>query len=212
MADDKTPAKGSGGSAIGNELGSIPMEHLIAAPLAASIKAQKQLGHEMVSFINMLAYGEEGTPKTKGATPKDILSLPMKLERPVTGDDGQISVHSLTVAPPVLGLVPIPALLIDSVDINFSMEIHTVDTAKSSSSAEVEAKAKAEANGIFYSGSLEVTGKMSAQRENTRSTDKTAKYDVTVRATQQPPTEGMSKLMDLLASTVEPIKLEKSKP
>lgn len=202
----KSPAKSSG-SEISNELSSLPMEHLIAAPLTASIKAQKMLGHEMINFVNMLAYGTQGT--TGNAGNKQILTLPMDIERPVTHDDGTITTAKVSVAPPVLGLVPIPALLIDSVDINFSMEIHTVDTSKSNSAAEIEAKAKAEANGLFYSGSLEVTGKMSTQRENTRTTDKTAKYDVTVRASQQEPTEGMAKLMDLLATTVEPISVSR---
>ena len=203
----KTPAKRQG-SAVTNELASLPMEHLIAAPLAASIKAQRQLGHEMINFVNMLAYGTEGA--TGQAGNKTILTLPMDIERPVTKDDGSITTSKVTVAPPVLGLVPIPALLIDSVDINFSMEIHTVDASKSNTAAEASATAKAEGGGIFYSGSLEVSGKMSTQRENTRSTDKTAKYDVTVHASQQEPTEGMSKLMDLLASTVEPIAVSKA--
>jgi hypothetical protein len=183
------------------------MEHLIAAPLAASIKAQRMLGDEMIGFINKLAYGSDQNTGNAGDQP--ILKLPMELERPVTHDDGSISVNKITVAPPVLGLVPVPALLIESVDITFSMEIHTVDTAKSSSTAEGSAKATAEAKGLFYKGSLEVSGKASTQRENTRSTDKTAKYDVTVHAAQQEPTEGMAKLMDLLASTVEPISVSK---
>lgn len=191
------------GSGISAELSSIPMEHLISAPLTASIKAQRQLGVEMINFVNMLAYGTEGT--TGNAGNQEIMTLPMSLERPVTHDDGAISSNTVTVAPPILGLVPVPALLIESVDINFSMEIHTVDASKSSSSKEVGGKAAASGGFGPYKASVEVTGKMSSQRENTRSTDKTAKYDVTVHAAHQPPTEGMSKLMDLLASTVEPI-------
>jgi hypothetical protein len=209
MADETPPKTDSaeGGAPISRELAGLPMEHLIAAPLAASIKAQRMLGEEMIGFVNRLAYGTEGT--TGNAGDKPVLKLPMQLERPVTKDDGTISVSKINVAPPVLGLVPIPALLIDSVDITFSMEIHTLDGSKTNSEEAIEAKAKAEANGLFYSGSLEVTGKASTQRENTRSTDKTAKYDVTVHAAQQEPTEGMAKLMDLLASTVEPISVSK---
>lgn len=203
MADDKK----TNSSPISNELKSIPMEFLIAAPLAASIKAQHQLGHEMINFVNMLAFGEGGA-KT-GGSGKDIVKIEMDLDRPVIDDKGNISTHTVSVAPPVLALVPIPALLINTVDITFSMEIHTVDTSKSTTNASVSATAKGGVDTPFYNASLEVTGKMSTQRENTRSTDKTAKYDVSVHASQQEPTEGMAKLMDLLASTVEPIKIEK---
>ena len=50
-------------------------------------------------------------------------------------------------------------------------------------------------------------GKVSSSRENTRSTNQTAKYQVHVSARQQQPTEGLSKLMDIMASCVEPVKL-----
>jgi hypothetical protein len=202
MADD-TAAKPAEESETGRELKSIPMEFLIGAPLAAAIKAQKELGKEMINFVNLLAYGTEGT--TGNAGNKTILTLPMDLERPVIASDGTISTQTIKVAPPVLGLVPVPALLIESVDIHFTMELRTTTASKDRTEAEVSATAKAAANGLFYSGSVEVTGKVSAQRENTRSTDNTAKYDVKVHAAQQPLTEGMAKLMDLLASTVEPI-------
>ncbi|MGR3431861.1 MULTISPECIES: DUF2589 domain-containing protein [Roseobacteraceae] len=200
---DGNGSGGGGGTEIGNELSGVPLEYLIGAPLAAAIKAQKQLGHEMINFINMLAYGKEGA--TGNAGNKTVMTLPLELERPVTEADGSISTHKVTVAPPVLGLVPIPSLLIESVDINFTMEINSVTGSKENLDTETNVNAKAEANGLFYSGSLEVSGKVATQRENTRSTDKSAKYDITVHASQQPPTEGMARLMDLLASAVEPI-------
>ena len=54
---------------------------------------------------------------------------------------------------------------------------------------------------------MSVNGKVSSSRENTRSTNQTAKYQVHVSARQQQPTEGLSKLMDIMASCVEPVKL-----
>ncbi|MFN3225423.1 MAG: DUF2589 domain-containing protein [Hyphomicrobiales bacterium] len=205
----KSPTENASSSPISDDLKSLPMEYLIAAPLTASIKAQHQLGKEMINFVNMLAFGE-GEGKT-GASSKEIVKIAMDLERPVIDGDGNITTQVVSVAPPVLGLVPVPALLIDTVDINFSMEIHMVTGSKETSDQSASVTAKGGVNSLFYSASVEATGKMSTQRENTRSTDKSAKYDVTVHASQQPPTEGMAKLMDLLASTVEPIKIEKKK-
>ncbi len=51
-----------------------------------------------------------------------------------------------------------------------------------------------------------VEGKVSSSRENTRSTNQTAKYQVHVSARQQQPTEGLSRLMDIMASCIEPVK------
>ena len=50
--------------------------------------------------------------------------------------------------------------------------------------------------GCFGGSSVNVSGKVSSSRENTRSTNQTAKYQVHVSARQQRQTEGMSKLMD----------------
>ncbi|MEL6700994.1 MAG: DUF2589 domain-containing protein [Pseudomonadota bacterium] len=186
---------------ISNSLTSLPMEFLIGAPLSASVKAQRELGMEMVNLVNLLAYGEENA---KPGSP--VKTLDMTLERPVQKPDGSIDSTTVQVKPPLLSLVPVPALLIDSVDINFSMEIHTVEAEKDTSSKEAMAEASAGGGWGVWHADVKATGKIATTRENTRSTDKTAKYDVTVRANQQEPTEGMSRLMDLLASTVEPIK------
>ena len=48
-----------------------------------------------------------------------------------------------------------------------------------------------------------VSGKVTSTRENTRSNNQSAKYQVRVYAHQQEPTEGLSKLMDILASYTE---------
>lgn len=208
MADDET--------AIGRELRGIPMEQLIAAPLTASTKAQVQLGKAMVEFVSLLAYGKPDVAlvtgdKSDSASDKaaSALVLPMKLERPVVNETGQVSSNTVTVAPPLLGLVPIPALLIDSIDVDFSMEIKDHDGSVSGDDEKITNDDEVHGGFGMWGGSVKVHGEISAHRENTRSTDKTAKYDVRVRANQQSPTEGMSRLMDLLASTVEPIKIAK---
>ena len=56
-----------------------------------------------------------------------------------------------------------------------------------------------------------MSGKVTTARENTRMTNQTAKYQIHVSASQQPQTEGLSKLMDIMASCIEPINTESSK-
>lgn len=102
----------------------------------------------------------------------------------------------------------IPPLLIDDVQIDFQMEVTTTETSKDTSSSEVSTSANSSFKfGCFASGSVSVNGKVSSSRENTRSTNQTAKYQVHVPARQQEPTEGLSKLMDIMAACVEPVKL-----
>ena len=173
------------------------MSELIGGPLTAAGDAQFQLAGQMIQFIKTLAYkdGKEGG---------DVLTLPMVVERPQENADGSISTMKVTAAPPLLGLVPIPALLVDKVTIDFEMEIKTHQEEKSSS--DTSASFSGSASYLFFR--VSVKGSVATHRENTRSTDNSAKYTVHVEANQQPPTEGMSKLMDLLAVASEPLKAE----
>lgn len=133
--------------------------------------------------------------------------LKFNLQRPVETPAG-IETSTIEVQAPFLGLVPIPSLLIDNINVNFQMEV-TAATSSTEKKAE-EASMKADANfklGIFGSGKIEMQGKLSSSRETTRSTNQTAKYQVNVSASQQPQTEGLSKLMDILASCTAPLKV-----
>ena len=110
-------------------------------------------------------------------------------------------------------LVPLPSLLVDDVQIDFQMEVTTTETSTENSQSSAETSVSSNFKfGCFASGSVNVNGKVSSSRENTRSTNQTAKYQVHVSARQQPQTEGLSKLMDIMASCVEPIKLGGGNP
>lgn len=79
---------------------------------------------------------------------------------------------------PFIGLVPIPSLLIDCIDIDFQMEVTDTTTEKSSKEASTDISAK------WFAVQASVSGKVSSSRENTRSTNQTAKYQVHVTASQ----------------------------
>lgn len=106
-----------------------------------------------------------------------------------------------TVEAPFIGLVPIPSLLIDRVDIDFQMEVTDTNTEKSSVNTDTSTNLSAK----WFTVKAEISGKVSTSRENIRSTNQTAKYQVYVTASQQRQTEGLSKLMDIMASCIESI-------
>ena len=111
-----------------------------------------------------------------------------------------------TVKAPFIGLVPIPSLLIDRVDVDFQMEVTDTNSVKNTT----ETEASTNISSKWFGVNVQVAGKVSSSRENTRSTDQTAKYQVHVTASQQAPTEGLSKLMDIMASCVEPVPTKES--
>lgn len=179
----------------------LPMRELIGGPLFAAAEAQEKLASIAWDYYQKIAYdGEGNTKKTR--------LLEFTLDRPVV-QDGVVSDsnNKVTVKAPFIGLVPIPSLLIDRVDIDFQMEVtdtnSTTDRASTEASMDISSK--------WFGVNVGISGKVSSSRENTRSTNQTAKYQVHVTASQQPRTEGLAKLMDIMAACIEPVPTETQK-
>ena len=127
------------------------------------------------------------------------------MNRVVTdGTTGEQTVQTLYSKVPMLPLVPLPSLAITSADIEFTMEVKTSEVDKSST--DTESSIQASASGGFWGMkySVSMAGKVATHKENTRSTDNSAKYNVKVHAEQLPATEGMLKLSDYLTQMLEP--------
>lgn len=190
---------GDGGNGnVAENFRGLPMRDLIGGPLFAAAEAQEKLASIAWDYYQRIGFedgGGEGDKKTQKAR-----ILEFNVERPVVLD-GVTSTQNIRVQAPFIGLVPIPSLLIDRVDVDFQMEVTDTNAEKSETSAEVSTNISSKWFGV----KVEVSGKVSTSRENTRSTNQTAKYQVHVSASQQPQTEGLSKLMDIMASCIEPI-------
>lgn len=185
---------------MADEFKGLPIAELIAAPLTAACDSQKKLAQSAFEFMTEIGF--EGTGNDKKAR-----LLEFNLQRQVEGSDKPMD---FKVQAPFLGLVPLPSLLVDDVQIDFQMEVTTTETSKNVINTENSVNASSNFKfGCFARGSVSVNGKVSSSRENTRSTNQTAKYQVHVSARQQQPTEGLSKLMDIMASCVEPLKADK---
>jgi len=169
----------------------LPMRELIAAPLIAAAEAQQELAATAWNFYKQIAFDDDG---------KTARVLEFDIKRPIQ-QDGVMTTMPQSVKAPFIGLVPIPSLLIDRVDVDFQMEVTDTSNVKSTINAEVETKV----SGKSWLISAEISGKVTTARENTRMTNQTAKYQIHVTASQQPQTEGLSKLMDIMASCIEPI-------
>lgn len=170
----------------------LPMRELIGGPLFAAAEAQEKLASIAWDYYQRIAYDES----------KKTRLLEFELERPVV-QDGVVSAdgNKVSVKAPFIGLVPIPSLLIDRVDVDFQMEVTDTNTTTDRTSTDASTNISSKWFGV----NVGISGKVSSSRENTRSTNQTAKYQVHVTASQQPQTEGLSKLMDIMASCIEPV-------
>ena len=191
-----TPMLGDPADIVANFKG-LPMDTLIAAPLIATAEAQQKLTATAWDFYQKIAFesDKDGTPTSKARV------VEFDIQRPVQQNDGTMTTMPQKVSAPFVGLVPIPSLLVDHVDVDFQMEVTDTQVTKQETKADADVKASAK----WFLFKAELNGKVSTARENTRTTNQTAKYQVHVSASQQPPTEGLSKLMDIMASCVEPL-------
>lgn len=177
---------------MANKMTGLPMRELIASPLIAVCEAQTMLTSSSFDFMNKIGFNSANKTRL----------LEFEFERSVKNIDGSMGTNTVAVKAPLLGLVTTPNLLIEDVHIEFQMEVTTTEMLKQKTDAEALAKASYKG---WFGLSAEMQGKVSSSRETTRSTNQTAKYQVSINARQQPPSEGMSKLMDLFASCIEPI-------
>ena len=167
----------------------LPMAELIGAPLTAVCDAQLKLAEASYVYINRVGFEEDQ---------KTTRLVKFNLERPAETPEGYVKVNT-EVQAPLLGLVPIPSLLIEDVVVEFQMEVSSTTASKNTISADASTSVDGGYRSLFSKVSVKVEGKLSSSRENTRNTNQTAKYQVRVNARQQRPTEGLARLMDIMA-------------
>lgn len=188
---------------VAQQFAGLPIEDLIVQPLVGMAKGQAQLNDVTWKYISEVAFTK---PKDwKEGDPLAPVSLDVQLNRYVSNPEtGKQELQKINSKVPLLPLVPIPALSITSADIEFSMEVKSQEVAKDTSDSSFESSANISGGfwGMKYSVSM--TGKIATHKENTRTSDNSAKYNVKVHAEQLPATEGMLKLSDMLQSMLEP--------
>lgn len=181
----------------------LPIEDLIVSPIIGMAKGQAKLNEVTWKYISEVAFVTEKDKDGKDVT--TARSLDVQMNRVMTnGDTGEQSLETLYSKVPMLPLVPLPSLAITSADIEFTMEVKSSEVDKSSTDTSGSFSASVSGGfwGMKYSASM--SGSVATHKENTRSTDNSAKYNVKVHAEQLPATEGMLKLSDYLTQMLEP--------
>lgn len=188
----------------------LPMSELIGGPLIAASDAQVALANNLAKFINDVGF--EPDPKNKDQLKARQVSFSFTRPRQtgtVEVDSGMVNYGSETVelSVPFLALVNVPSLFIRTVDIDFEMEVHDTTTEKTSSDTKVDAKTETKFGFLFARSTLNINGSVASHRENTRTSDTSAKYHISVHAEDTGPAEGLSRVLDILQSAISPIKV-----
>lgn len=115
-----------------------------------------------------------------------------------------IGVEDVEIEVPVLAIVKVPALSISTVDVTFDMEVKSSESSKETEDKSGSLEASMSVGWGFFKGSVTVKGAIATHKENTRSSDNSAKYHVEVHARDDGMPEGLARVLDILQQSVAP--------
>lgn len=174
------------------------MGALIGGPLKAACDAQVILAKSTLDFIQTV--GLEA-PDKDGK--RNVRTTNFSFDRVAEGN-GKVGLEKVAMNVPLLAIVNIPSLSIDTIDVTFDMLVKSSTTSESSkdTSGELEGNAKLDLG--LFSVDVKIKGSIACHEKNTRASDNSAKYHVEVHASQQKTPEGLLRMLDILQSAVSP--------
>ncbi|MBD2569837.1 DUF2589 domain-containing protein [Anabaena lutea] len=174
----------------------IPFSSLIGGPLNAAVDAQVKAAGATVDFIQNV--GLTGPADNRRPIQVEFVYY-------VDGKEAKLMV-------PLLTIVPIPYLAVDSVDIQFKANIKaeasTYQEDNSSSETSVGNKSSATFGGWFAKGSTEFNASYSSKKDSkaTQESKYSVEYtmDLKIHAGQDDMPAGLAKVLNILESSIAP--------
>ena len=207
-------------SSISQQFTGLPMADLIGGPLMAVSDANGNMARKQTQFLLETCF------KVKEGEALDPIMIQLNLKRAVLSfnDDAtapNISYFTTVIDLPLLTIIPLNTLGVDSASVNFEMEVKSAcsEDIKESSTNKSSGEGKISGKigwGIF---SVSISGSVSYSSEDSRTHDthyentNTAKYSVSVHAGQLPMPTGVNTIIDVYSKSIQPVedKIELSK-
>jgi len=214
---DTTPALVS----MAQQFSGLPMGALIGSPLMAAAKANQSMALTQVDFLMDTCFNKTSTGSGESATtsytPRMVeLSITRSIIQPSgTSAPPEVTEQTTKMNLPLLTILPLNSLAVDSVTIDFTMEVkssYSEDhsrTAKSSSSAQGSFSATVGISFLSATVSGSVSKKSSSTASDTTHYEKSNKatYTVNVHAGQLPLPAGVTTIIDAYSQAIAPIQL-----
>jgi Protein of unknown function (DUF2589) len=177
--------------AVANELSAIPFGALIGGPMTAAIEAQAKSAMTSVDFIRTVGFDKDG----------NVINVVFKFK------NGPADADMMTLEVPLLTILPIPFLRIETMDINFKASISQSTQTSDKTQSVVESSASLKAGGSYWFVKAEMSASVSAKKDTTSSRDSryAVEYtmDISVHAVQDDVPGGMAKVLNLLTESVD---------
>lgn len=168
----------------------LPLDFIVAAPLVAAVKAQAASAEATRGFILSLIDND-----------KKPITVDFHVDYQETSPAATIG-KSVNVKAPLLSIVPIPHLRIDSLTTHFKFEI--TQTTKSTKAKDYSFDLSAKAGGML-SPWIDATfkGTVSSKSSEESAMNRSGVLEITVHASEAPMPEGLARVLNLLSNSIQ---------
>ncbi len=198
----------------------LPMDALIGGPLNAAATANAAMALTQTKFMLDTCFTHTGEGEAKNFKP---IMINMTLTRGVIDQSvtpAQINQFDTKFNLPLLTIIPLNSLAVETVDITFEMEVKSAYGESASSSSEKSTKAEGSFEATFGWGPVSATVKGSVSSSSLDKSDKSshydksnsAKYTVNVHAGQLPLPKGVGIIIEAFAGAIQPVTLPSPTP
>ena len=202
MADDIADKKST--NPIAKSFSGIPLKALIGAPLKAAADANGMMAKSQTQFLLSTCF-EKSQDEQGLLTP---IMVQFRLQRRQLQPDGSLHPDSpsLDFSLPLMTLIPINSLAIESLNVSFEMDVKS-STEYNHESSEDQ---KAASSGRFsdYKGahfSSEMHGNLSNSNKKTGESKANARYEIELTAGQLPLPRGITAIIDIFTQNLAPL-------
>lgn len=188
----------------------LPMDALIGGPLNAAADANAKMAMTQTKFLLETCFVKKGTEDDASYQP---ILIKMELVRAFIKEDQSVEQVTTTFNLPLLTIMPLNSLAVDTVDVNFEMEVSSSfseensqeKTEKKAAEATLEAKIGFGVFSATIKGKVSYDSTQSSKESQHYKKSNAAKYNVSVHAGQLPLPTGVATIIDVFSKSIEPI-------
>ncbi|MBE1275589.1 DUF2589 domain-containing protein [Enterovibrio baiacu] len=211
---------------MAQQFAGLPMRSLIGGPLNAAAQANSMMAVTQTKFMLDTCFNKN--TDTKDETSLTPIMVTMQITRGVIAEgeakDGEkpdVSIEQVTTQfdVPLLTIIPLNSLGVETVQVDFEMEVKSSYSDESSQSSSSSTSEQGSFDAKLGEGwwSVEVKGSISHDSQSASSQKSTyqksnnAKYTVSVGAGQLPLPQGVTTIIQAFSNSISPITLGSSK-
>lgn len=190
----------------------LPFENIIGAPLEACVKAQALAAETTIDFIERVGLNkkttqievtnEKGEKKTETIEQNEAIYVSFSF---IQGG------RKVILNVPILAIVPIPYIAIDTIDIDFKIKISATEneSTEDTSSESYDSSYSRKSRSFFGTRKSSFSANFSSKKDSKATQDSTysveSTLDVRVHASQDSMPAGMARILEMLNSSVDTV-------